>query len=407
MASNLSTLHIKLHGKIIGTITHVGHDRTLFAFTESYIEDLSRPVLSLGFKDQLGHLMTDFNTTQTQLLPFFSNLLPEGALRRYLADRVAINPNREFYLLWVLGQDLSGAITVEDADGQPLPPIIKDLSPNTPSESTLHFSLAGVQLKFSAVQDAQGGLSIPVHGTGGHWIAKLPDSKFDRVPENEFSMMALARLVGINVPETMLVPIDDIDNLPVGIDRFGVNAFIIKRFDRRETGEAVHIEDFAQIFRVYPDNKYKKGSIRNIATVIGIEGQHSDIQELIRRLVFNTLIGNADMHLKNWSLIYPDQMSASIAPAYDFVSTLPYLPDDGAALKVSRSKKFADFSLDEIRHLANKARLPEKLVVDTALETLQRFHEVWAAEKNHLALTDDMIQVIEKHLKRLPIVSDG
>ena len=62
----------------------------------------------------------------------------------------------------------------------------------------------------------------------------------------------------------------------------------------------------------------------------------ADIAEFIRRLTFNTLIGNADMHLKNWSMIYPDRRRAALAPAYDLVSTIPYIPDPKAALNVSR-----------------------------------------------------------------------
>ena len=408
MTNNVSILNVKLYGEVIGTITNVGHDKTLFAFTEDYIADTARPILSLGFKDELGELVTDFKPTQNKLLPFFSNLLPEGALRHYLADRVDVNPEREFFLLWVLGQDLSGAITIEDADGEFLPPVIKDaIAAKADDEQALHFSLAGVQLKFSAVQNAQGGLTIPVNGAGGHWIVKLPDSKFDQVPENEFSMMELARIIGIDVPVTKLIPIDEIENLPKGIESFGENAFVIERFDRKENGQSVHIEDFAQIFEVYPHDKYKRASIRNIAEVIGIEGQESDIEELVRRLVFNTLIGNADMHLKNWSLIYKDQVTASIAPAYDFVSTIPYIEEDAAALNVSRSKKFSDFNLDELSHMAAKARLPEKLVLDTARDTVQRFHEVWSAEKNNLFLNEKIISVIDAHLKNLPIADEG
>ncbi|MEM7421974.1 MAG: HipA domain-containing protein, partial [Pseudomonadota bacterium] len=174
------------------------------------------------------------------------------------------------------------------------------------------------------------------------------------------------------------------------------------RFDRAGD-QAVHIEDFAQVFGVYPQDKYKKASMRNIAQVIGIEGQDEDIAEFTRRLVFNTLIGNADMHLKNWSVIYKDKRTASIAPAYDFVSTIPYIPDDSASLKVSRSKKFSDFTLDELSYLAAKAMLPEKLVLDTAKQTVAGFHEIWAKEKAHLPLTKSMIEAIETHLRSIPL----
>jgi len=146
--------------------------------------------------------------------------------------------------------------------------------------------------------------------------------------------------------------------------------------------------------------------MRNIAEVIGIEGQENDVAEFIRRLVFNTLIGNADMHLKNWSLIYRDKRSASIAPAYDFVSTIPYIADKDAALKVSRSKKFAEFTMDELSHLAARARLPEKLVLDTASETVELFHEKWQSEKTNLALNSDVIEAIDKHLEDIPMAKN-
>lgn len=408
MTNHVSTLNVLLYGESIATITNVGNDRTLFAFMDSYIHDESRPVLGLGFKDALGGLLTNFKPTQTKLTPFFSNLLPEETMRHYLAERAGVNPAREFFLLWVLGQDLAGAITVEPADGEALPPNVhQDIDEETKIDVPMRFSLAGVQLKFSAVQQANGGLTIPATGKGGSWIVKLPSSRFDAVPENEYSMMELARMLGMNVPETQLLPINQIANIPDGIGKFGddfknAQAFVIKRFDRAGD-QAVHIEDFAQVFGVYPQDKYKKASMRNIAQVIGIEGQDEDIAEFTRRLVFNTLIGNADMHLKNWSVIYKDKRTASIAPAYDFVSTIPYIPDDSASLKVSRSKKFSDFTLDELSHLAAKAMLPEKLVLDTAKQTVAGFHEIWAKEKAHLPLTKSMIEAIETHLRSIPL----
>lgn len=403
MTNHISTLNVLLYGEPIATITNVGNDRTLFAFMEPYINDKSRPVLGLGFKDTLGGLLTNFNPTQTKLIPFFSNLLPEETMRSYLADRAGVNPTREFFLLWVLGQDLAGAITVESADGEVLPPNVhQHIKDETKIEAPMRFSLAGVQLKFSAVQQANGGLTIPATGNGGSWIVKLPSSRFEAVPENEYSMMELARMLGMDVPETQLLPINQITNIPEGIGKFGTSAFVIKRFDRVD-GRAIHIEDFAQVFGIYPQDKYKKASMRNIAQVIGIEGQNEDIAEFTRRLVFNTLIGNADMHLKNWSVIYKDKRTVSIAPAYDFVSTIPYIPDDNASLKVSRSKKFSDFTLDELSHLAAKAMLPEKLVLETAKQTVAGFHEVWAKEKAHLPLTKSMIEAIETHLRSIPL----
>jgi serine/threonine-protein kinase HipA len=328
-------------------------------------------------------------------------------MRTYLAERAGVNPVREFFLLWVLGKDLPGAITIRPADGEAWPPDADDDADDDHDddhrENALRFSLAGVQLKFSAVEQARGGLTIPAKGVGGTWIVKLPSREFAGVPENEFSMMTLARLIGMDVPAIQLVDIDVVGNLPEGIGALSGQALAIERFDRLQGGGAVHTEDFAQIFGVYPEDKYKKASARNIAAVIGAEGGEADIVEFIRRLTFNTLIGNADMHLKNWSMIYPDRRNAALAPAYDFVSTIPYIPDSGAALNFSRTRRFDEYSEGELAHLAAKALLPEKLVVETARETVALFHQNWRAEKTNLPLTDSVIEAIDAHLETIPI----
>ena len=403
--ADVRVLDVLLHGDPIGTLTHLAGDRTLFALDEDYIADEHRPILGLSFKDRLGEPITEFRLTQTRLLPFFSNLLPEGRMRSYLAARAGVNEVREFFLLWALGSDLPGALTVVPATREAWPPDVDDHDEpgRHGRENALRFSLAGVQLKFSAVEAAPGGLTIPVRGVGGSWIVKLPSREFEGVPENEFAMMTLARLIGIDVPALQLIDLDAIGNLPEGIGALNGQALAIQRFDRLADGTLVHIEDFAQIFGVYPENKYKKASASNIANVIGAEASDVDIAEFIRRLTFNTLIGNADMHLKNWSLIYPDRRRVALAPAYDFVSTIPYIPDDKAALNFSRTKRFDRFSEDELSHLAAKARLPAKLVLDTARETVALFHQYWNSEKTHLPLVDTVIDAVEKHLKTLPI----
>lgn len=405
--ADVTVLNVLLYGEPVSTLTRVGGDRVLFAFNDAYIADQNRPVLGLGFKDQFGELITAFKPTHTRVLPFFANLLPEGHMRTYLAERAGVNPNREFSLLWVLGHDLPGAITIRPADGEAWPDDADDRGDDGHDDdrrrNALRFSLAGVQLKFSAVNEASGGLTIPAKGVGGSWIVKLPSREFEGVPENEFSMMTLARLVGIDVPPIRLIDIEEIRNLPDGMGTLKGQALAIERFDRLPDGEAVHIVDFAQVFGIYPDRKYKTGNARNIATVIGAEGQEADIAEFVRRLTFNTLIGNADMHLKNWSLIYPDRRHAALAPAYDFVSTIPYIPDPNAALHFSRTKRFDEYSEDELSHFAAKARLPEKLVLDTARETVERFHEQWKREKANLPLSAAVIDAIEAQLEIVPI----
>ncbi len=406
--ADVTTLDVLLYGTPIGTLTNVGGDRTLFAFTDEYIANNNRPLLSLGFKDKLGQMIADFKPTQTRVLPFFANLLPEGHMRTYLARQAGVKPEREFYLLWALGLDLPGAVTIRPAESEAWPPYVQDDDgqPDNGGDrraNALRFSLAGVQLKFSAIEESRGGLTIPAKGVGGSWIVKLPSAQFESVPENEYSMMTLARLAGIDVPAVQLIDVAAIQNMPKGIGALNGQALAIERFDRIEGGAPVHIEDFAQIFGVYPQDKYEKANYRNIASVIAAESGQSDSAEFIRRLTFNMLIGNADMHLKNWSMIYPDRRTARLAPAYDLVSTIAYLPDDRAALNVSRTRRFDRFTEDELMHLAAKALVPEKLVLDIAHETVALFHQHWQAEKANLPLTYNAIQTIEAHIKTIPI----
>ena len=198
--------------------------------TKPIFANKDRPTLGLGFKDSLGELITDLRPTQKRLLPYFSNLLPEGHMRRYLAQRAGVNPEREFFLLWALGVDLPGAITIRPADGHAWPPGADDGDDDDQrrqhgDKDALRFSLAGVQLKFSAINEAKGGLTIPAEGVGGSWIVKLPSREFEGVSENEFSMMTLARLIGINVPRFKLIDPREIANLPEGIGELKGNAF--------------------------------------------------------------------------------------------------------------------------------------------------------------------------------------
>lgn len=405
--ADVSVLDVLLYGERIGTLTFLQGERTLFAFSDAYINNAERATLSLSFKDQLGELITDIPPTRVRVPPFFANMLPEGEMRDYLAKRAGVNPKREFFLLWILGRDLPGAITINPADGEAWPPDNGDKAEGRAQneerrKNALRFSLAGVQLKFSAVKNATGGLTIPAEGVGGSWIVKLPSAKYNGVPENEYAMMSIARVIGIDIPEVQLIEPGGIDRLPDGVDSLKGNALAVKRFDRTPEGP-IHIEDFAQVFGIYPDEKYEKASYRNIAEVIAAETGNTGTAEFIRRLVFNALIGNADMHLKNWSLIYPDRRQAALAPGYDFVSTIHYLPDENAALTFGRTKKFSEFTKDELAYMAGKARLPEKLVLDTAAETVELFHDVWRQEKNNLPLTKDMIGTVEKQIQVVPI----
>jgi serine/threonine-protein kinase HipA len=403
--ADVSVLEVLLYGEPVGTLTLVPGDRSLFAFNEDYIADEDRPILSLGFKDSLGQIVTEFRPYGPRVMPFFSNLLPEGRMRDYLAQRAGVNPEREFLLLWALGSDLPGAITIRSIDGDELPPVAEHYVDHDDdrNEKVLRFSLAGVQLKFSAIIESNKGLTIPARGVGGSWIVKLPSREYEGVPENEYSMMTLARLIGMDVPAIDLVDVSSIQNLPPEIETLEGQALVIERFDRLDDGSPVHVEDFGQIFSIYPRDKYKKANYANIGEVIAAESTDYDIVEFIRRLTFNTLIGNADMHVKNWSMRYLDRRNALLAPAYDFVATIAYIKDETAALNFSRTKRFDEFSEDELAHLANRAAMPEGLVLDTAKETVELFHQYWNSEKANLPLSDEVIEAVDAHVTKIPL----
>ncbi len=404
--SDLRTLNIFLHDQKIGVLTLLPSDQTIFSFDENYINDAKRATLSLSFEDKNGDFIPAVKPSQIQVPPFFSNLLPEGPLRDYLAEHAGVNAKREFFLLWALGEDLPGAITAQAGDEGDWPPISRRQEAGAFTPDFMRFSLAGVQLKFSGVMKPKGGLTIPAKGIGGSWIVKLPSPQYDAVPENEFAMMTLAGQMGMDVPEVKLVDMSKISGLPNDLGKIkGEMALAVKRFDRTDDGK-VHMEDFAQVFGVYPDHKYEKASYKNIAEVISMRVGTQGVEEYIRRLVFCTLIGNADMHLKNWSLIYPDMREPKLSPAYDLLSTIPYIADKTMALKYVKTKYMADLSLELLSYMSTKAMLPEKLVLKIAKDTVQNFREVWAKEKSNLPINKETVDIISKNTERIRLYQE-
>ena len=400
----LNALSVRLYGKHIGVITRLAGDRQLFAFEQHYIDDPQRSTLSLSFKGSTGGLVTNFRPVGRRVPVFFSNLLPEGPLRDYLAKRAHVNPDREFFLLAVLGADLPGALVVAPLEGDEqssephdaLDDETRDASHG--GEGPLRFSLAGVQLKFSAVMEASGGLTIPAGGLGGSWIVKLPSARFKAVPENEFVMLELARRIGISVPENKLIDMASIKGLPEQAHTVESMALAVKRFDRLPDGAPVHMEDFAQVFGEFPSSKYKFHSYANLAAVLWAEIGEDAVREFVRRLVFTVVIGNADMHLKNWSLLYPDRRTPALSPGYDFVATLPYIPNDTLALSFGDSRSLSEITPEQMRRFADTARIPASPLWKIAVETAERTAESWKTLEQADVLPKDLRESIGKQI---------
>ena len=426
--ADLDILDVRLHGEPAGTLTRLGRDRIVFGFDRGYLDDPERPTLSLSFRDAFGRVATDVAPTSVQAPPFFSNLLPEGSLREYLARSAGIDPQLEFPLLGALGEDLPGALSIAPAGGGTgdsrrfaggardpggrsrqrgtpdsiIRPLFGTTAPTPRPRVPLRFSLAGTQLKVPAVMVA-GRLEVPPHGVGGTWIVKLPSAGFPGLPEQEHAMMWLAASCGIAAAETRLVPVEEIGGLPRGMGESGGLALAVRRFDRLEDGMRIHCEDFAQILGVPPGEKYGGATYRRMAEIIGRETGHEGVTEFVRRLVFCALIGNGDAHLKNWSLYYPDGRAPELAPAYDLVSTIPHAPDGGRmALEwVTGAAGFADLSDALLGRLATGARLAREPVRSAAREMVARFREVWSAAKGELAVPGEVVAGVDGNLSRV------
>jgi len=351
-------------------------------------------------KNQENSLITTFRPYQSRLPPFFSNVLPEGHLRSYLAQRAHVKPEHEFFLLATLGADLPGALTVKPLEmNAAIDEAIASHHDHDFKETILRFSLAGIQLKFSAIMESYGGLTIPANGMGGSWIVKLPSNRFSFVPENEFVMLALARNIGITVPTNYLIDINNINGLPDDVAQIQGKSLAIQRFDREKEGQRIHMEDFAQVFGLFPKDKYDARSYANIATILWAETGETGTYEFIQRLIFSVLIGNADMHLKNWSLLYPDKRTPILSPAYDFVATLPYLPNDSLALNFGGSRSLSEINQKQIQRFANTAGLPLAPINQLVIETVEKTVDAWKNLPEKTLLPAAIKEVIEKQIE--------
>jgi serine/threonine-protein kinase HipA len=408
MASTERQYGVWLYERRVGLLRQRG-DYTRFAFDEAYLADPQRAVLGLYFEQDLRA----GQASALRLPPWFSNLLPEGRLREWIAADRGVSPAREMELLAQVGHDLPGAVRVlpdeadDDASVEPT-----RMAVGTPDDRRVsdgwRFSLAGVGLKFSMLRHHDR-LTLPAHGEGGDWIVKLPDSSYDDVPLNEFAVMSLAAAVGIEVPEIQLVHRDRVDSLPPGVWPGAEEwCFAIRRFDRDAGRCGVHIEDLAQVRNFYPDRKYD-GNYETVAALIYRQRDLEALREFVRRVTFCILVSNGDAHLKNWSLIYRDRRVPTLSPAYDLVSTAAYRTDgepEDLGLKLGGTRRFGRIGVKTFDRLERRLRAPgDAQLAAVAAETAERTRASWPEHSALLAanpaLRDSMSRSIEAHSRTL------
>lgn len=385
----VAALRISLHDTTVGYLAGYEEGRNILTFDRHYVAmpPLARPTLTLftALPERASHFFQKPLVTRQKLHPLLSNLLPEGAMREHLAQQLKIHPDNEFPLLAYLGEDLPGALKATPVDPHDIPSsaLIGRTStlavPIDVAYTPAHFSLAGVQIKFS--MKARDGRYLYKDGDShGDWIIKTPSTLHQHVPLNEYTTMSLASLIGIDIPEISLIELDRIDNLPsipLPDERY---AYGIKRFDRGEHGQRIHTEDFAQVFFEYARNKYDRHNYEEITRKLKEETLHrpDNIRQITLRLLANILLGNGDAHLKNWSLIYRDKRQADLSPAYDIVFTRAYMGDErDLALNMGGVRRWYETSLSTFDAWADASGLNRRFIGRMVKQAIEQARDLW------------------------------
>ena len=364
-------------------------------------------MLSLWFRAVTGGLRKDPKPVARALPAFFANLLPESKLREAMEKHHAgsVRAGNDFDLLVALGSDLPGAVRVVPSDGT-----IARLDNLPATKPKARFSLAGVQMKLSVIKNTGkgGGLTLPIGDEQGAYIAKFPSTSFPGVSENEYANLALAEAIGMEVPEHELVEQSEFEGIPKEFETLSDGrVLLVKRFDRGANGERIHIEDFAQVFGVYPSRKYEGAAYHDIAAALNVAVSSDAAIEFVRRLALAAITGNGDMHLKNWSLIYRGAGDKpKFAPVYDVLSTIPYIPVDAMALSLAGERPFKALNAQRWKAFANRARLPEAAVLKAVVDTVERVNEVWWSLPERSVAPAKVLERIDTHVRLMtPILS--
>jgi serine/threonine-protein kinase HipA len=324
-------LEVWWDGQLVGQLTQNEHGDLGFAYLSSWLENDQALPLSASLPKRAGPF------GRRECRPYFGGLLPEESQRVAAAQALGVSRGNDLALLDRLGGDVAGAIQFlspgeqpieADPEQRPVPLGDADLiwvldelplRPLLAGQEGLRLSLAGAQSKLPVVL-VDGAVALPVSGQPTTHILKPPIPRFAGTTENEAFVMRLAASIGLSVaavePRTVR-------------DR---NFLLIERYDRArdELGRVrrIHQEDFCQALGVPSESKYASeggptfkdcfGLVRRVAIRPAV-----DVLKLLDAAIFNLIVGNADAHGKNFSILY-DRDGPRLAPLYDLLATVAY-----------------------------------------------------------------------------------
>jgi serine/threonine-protein kinase HipA len=394
----------------VGTITRDGDGAVAFNPSEVYVRDAERPILSLAWyvpesNDQTIARLTGRNDkigVNGSLPPWFAGLLPEGSLRDLVLTEMGPGNHDEFDVLTRLGGDLPGAVLIVPETDTPPSAGSLDLThiagfKTVAPEGVVKFSLAGVQLKFTANPDSDK-LTVPGRGETGRCIIKVGSERYRDLPEAEFGAMQLAKLIGIHIAECRLVHRDQVRGIPDDLLAHGENVLAVDRFDRTADGFRIHIEDAAQILGAVGERKYTMATTETIIRMVArfSTDRRFDILEAVRRVVADILIGNGDNHLKNWSFRFQAPGDIRLSPAYDIVPTILFNPRDDMALRFAGTHDFNMVSLHRFERVAKYLGIEPKLIKSEVTKAVENALEFWPDAAPALLGEERAAKIIER-----------
>jgi len=223
-------------------------------------------------------------------------------------------------------------------------------------------TVPGVQAKLSLHLESPGGKNkdrtgtinrLTIVGLWGEYIFKPPTEEYPALPEIEDLTMHLAEIAGIKT-------------VPHSLIRFnsGELAYITRRVDRAKDSEKIHMEDMCQLTERLTEDKYH-GSLELVGKAISRYSSNPGLDALnfFEVVLFSYLTGNADMHLKNFSLLHSTvktERLVGLAPAYDLVATKLVIPSDKDETALTMNGKKSNLTARDFEHFAKSLGLNQK-----------------------------------------------